>query len=42
MLSLYRMRAQLVKFRTMQSNGLRGLLAELIRMIAESLRRQRM
>jgi len=28
MLSLHRMREQLVKFRTMQSNGLRGLLAE--------------
>jgi len=28
MLSLHRMRAQLVKFRTMQANGLRGLLAE--------------
>jgi transposase len=28
MLSLHRMRAQLVKFRTMQINGLRGLLAE--------------
>jgi transposase len=28
MLALHRMREQLVKFRTMQSNGLRGLLAE--------------
>jgi len=28
MLSLHRMRQQLVKFRTMQTNGLRGLLAE--------------
>ena len=28
MLSLHRMRAQLVKFRTMQINGLRGLLTE--------------
>ena len=28
MLSLHRMRSQLVKFRTMQTNGLRGLLAE--------------
>lgn len=28
MLSLHRMREQLVKFRTMQINGLRGLLAE--------------
>lgn len=28
MLSLHRMREQLVKFRTMQTNGLRGLLAE--------------
>jgi transposase len=28
MLSLHRMQAQLVKFRTMQINGLRGLLAE--------------
>ncbi|MFP3541479.1 IS110 family transposase, partial [Pseudomonas sp. SIMBA_044] len=28
MLTLHRMREQLVKFRTMQSNGLRGLLTE--------------
>jgi transposase len=28
MLSLHRMREQLVKFRTMQTNGLRGMLAE--------------
>jgi transposase len=28
MLALHRMRSQRVKFRTMQSNGLRGLLAE--------------
>ena len=28
MLALHRMRSQLMKFRTMQMNGLRGLLAE--------------